>query len=175
MMGWSGTISAQTNSPYWPLGPKLWAGLWRPGWPYLMYVSFVQLINPTTQVNIYISALKIFMFLGRRHFSSLHWLFISKDIIVVRSLLLNCWSFLLKYWLDPVHWILLGTTIIAIIDIHSTVLKSSRVARWLGLDSTCWKGSSELGQATSYQHESNFAGNASTDIWKGPYGPFRLI
>ena len=23
------------------------------------------------------------MFLGRRHFSSLHWLFISKDIIVV--------------------------------------------------------------------------------------------
>ena len=48
-----------------------------------MYVSFVQLINPTTQVNIYISALKFFMFLGRRHFSSLHWLFISKDIIVV--------------------------------------------------------------------------------------------
>ena len=48
-----------------------------------MYVSFVQLINPTTRVSIYISELKFFMFLGKRHFPSLQWLFISKDIIVV--------------------------------------------------------------------------------------------
>ena len=173
MMDWPGTISAPANSPYWPRGPSCeldFGGLG--GWPYLMYVSFVQLINPTTRVSIYISALKIFVFLGRRNFPSLHWLFISKVIIVV------------IIGVDPFYWnndwthcteYLLGTTMIAIIDMHSTVLKSSRVARWLELDSTCWKGSSELGQATSYQHESNFAGNASTDIWKGPYGPFRLI
>ena len=36
-----------------------------------MYVSFVQLINPTTRVSIHISALKMFMFLGKRHFTGL--------------------------------------------------------------------------------------------------------
>ena len=172
MMDWPGTISAPANSPYWPRGPSCeldFGGLG--GWPYLMYVSFVQLINPTTRVSIYISALKIFVFLGRRNFPSLHWLFILKDIIVVIGVDPFYWN---TGWTHCTEYIL-GTTIIAIIDMHSTVLKSSRVARWLELDSTCWKGSSELGQATSYQHESNFAGNASTDIWKGPYGPFRLI